>query len=292
MNRLVYLLLICVPVIINAQEPDSTSALYGMLEAERNFARESVSYGRNAAFIKNMAEESVIYTDRWITSGLKYFKERESAPYVLKWEPEYMDIAVSGDLGVSTGPWEMQEYRPNTVPVATGYFLTVWKKDIKGRWKAILDAGTSAPAVSGTPHLLSFPPDAGMITGNFSGDFSGKAASEINDTEKMILGKWIMTPVATTYMTFLSNSIRMLTNGNQPSTDADVIITWITQGGSSLVWKTAGSGASRSGDLGYTYGYFQHAGKPGINTGHYVRIWKKQPDGTWLITMEMRSFEQ
>lgn len=48
-----------------AQEPDSSSALFHMRKAERNFAKESIMYGRNASFVKNFAEESVIFTDKW-----------------------------------------------------------------------------------------------------------------------------------------------------------------------------------------------------------------------------------
>ncbi len=289
--NLKHIVLLLIPLTIQAQEPDSTSTLFGMFEAERNFARESVTRGRNAAFINNMAEGSVIFTDRWITNGLQYFKEGESAPYVLKWETEYMDLAASGDFGISTGPWEMQEYRPNTLPVATGYFLTVWKKDNTGKWKVSLDAGSSTPTAPGTPHFFSFPPAAGEIKGDFNGDMSQEAALKISETEKMILGKWIMDPAAVTYMTFLSEEMRMMVNGHLPTMDKDIIASWITRAGRSLVWRTDGSGAARSGDLGYTYGYFQDAGKPGTNTGHYVRIWKKQPDGRWLIDLEMRSFE-
>ena len=75
MIRTIFLPLLMIPLWLNAQEPDSTSALSGMLEAERNFARESVTFGRNFAFISNLAEGSVIFTDKWITNGLQYWKE-------------------------------------------------------------------------------------------------------------------------------------------------------------------------------------------------------------------------
>ena len=105
---------------VMAQEPDSSSALYSMRDAERNFARASVMYGRNAAFVENFADESVIFTDRWLTNGKQFSKERKPTPVVLKWEPEFMDISESRDFGISTGPWEAQEYRPNTAPLSNG----------------------------------------------------------------------------------------------------------------------------------------------------------------------------
>ena len=139
-----------------AQEPDSTSSLFNMREAERNFAKASVMIGRNAAFTENFAEESVIFTDKWLTNGKQFWLGRKPAAVVLKWEPEFMDIAGSGDFGISTGPWESQEYRPNTEPLSTGYFLTVWKKDSNGTWKVILDAGSSTPPKTSMPHSFSY----------------------------------------------------------------------------------------------------------------------------------------
>ena len=115
-----------------AQEPDSSSALFSMRDAERNFARLSVMIGRNASFAENFADESAIFTGRWITNGKQYSKEGKSSPIVLKWEPEFMDISASRDFGISTGPWEVQEYRPNTLPLNTGYYLTVWKRQVDG----------------------------------------------------------------------------------------------------------------------------------------------------------------
>src|SRR5664280_2588226 len=104
-----------------AQEPDSTSALFSLRETEKNFARSSVMIGRNAAFAEYFADESVIFTDRWITNGKQFSKNQKASPVVLKWEPEFMDISGSRDFGISTGPWEVQEYRPNTLPLCLLY---------------------------------------------------------------------------------------------------------------------------------------------------------------------------
>ena len=285
------LILIIFPLAMAGQEPDSTSALFGMREAELNFSRESAANGRKAAFINNLAERSVIFTDRWITNGLQFLKEVKAGPSVLKWEPEYMDIALSGDFGISTGPWEVQEYRPNTAPLATGYYLTVWEKDVKGTWKAILDAGSTTPPVSGTPHLFSFPDGADRKAEPYYGDKSSAAVAEISDRENGFLARWKEHPVPLTYMTFLSPGARMQLDGHLPATSVDTIMTWIADSGKLSAWRTTGSGAARSGDLGYTYGYFESAGAQPEITGHYVRIWKRQPDKSWLIILEMRNFE-
>src|SRR5664279_2559845 len=130
---------------VSAQEPDSSSALFQMRETERNFARASIMHGRNSAFIEYFAEEAVIFTDHWLTNGRQFWKGLNERPVALKWEPEFMDISKSLDFGISTGPWEVQEYRPYTAALATGYFLTVWKKQSDNKWKVILDAGSESP---------------------------------------------------------------------------------------------------------------------------------------------------
>ena len=46
---------------------------------------------------------------------------------------------------------------------------------------------------------------------------------------------------------------------------------------------------SASGDLGYTSGSYalttnDAAGKPAIERGKYIEVWKKQSDGSWKVT--------
>ena len=68
---------------VMAQEPDSSSAIFSMRETERNFARASVAIGRNAAFAEYFAEKSVLFTDKWISNGKRYSKERKADPLSL-----------------------------------------------------------------------------------------------------------------------------------------------------------------------------------------------------------------
>ena len=77
-----------------------------------------------------------------------------------------MDISDSRDFGISTGPWEAQEYRPKTAPVSAGYFLTVWKKQSDGAWKVILDAGSTTPVPGGKEHTFTFPAGADKAIAN------------------------------------------------------------------------------------------------------------------------------
>jgi ketosteroid isomerase-like protein len=272
---------------IMAQEPDSSSSLFRMRETERNFARASAAIGRNAAFAGFFAEKSVLFTDKWITNGKQYSKESKASPVVLKWEPELMDISCSRDFGISTGPWEAQEYRPNTTPIATGYFLTVWKKQTDGTWRVILDGGSETPVAAKNKHSFYFHTGADKAVKNcpvINEDLSNK---ELREREKQMLSAWEKTPLPSLYISYLDTIARMQLKGHLPSTNADTINAFISGFDKKLIWETEGSGAASSGDLGFTYGLLQIRGSLPLTKGHYVRIWKKQPGTNWRIIIEM-----
>jgi len=273
-----------------AQEPDSSSALFSMREAERNFARASVMIGRNASFAENFADESAIFTGRWITNGKQYSKEGKSSPIVLKWEPEFMDISASRDFGISTGPWEVQEYRPNTPPLSTGYFLTVWKRQPDGVWKVILDGGSTTPAPKNPQHIFTFPKGADKVVINPPVVNVELLHKELSEREKQILIEWGENPTPSTYSSFLTTGARMQLNGHLPTTNTDTINVLISRLNKSMIWKREGAGAATSGDMGFTYGLLETPGKSKLS-GHYIRIWKKETGANWKIALEMLNID-
>jgi hypothetical protein len=269
---------------VMAQQPDTTSSLYSMREAELNFARHSAMFGRNAAFVYNLADYSVMFMGKWVTNSLQLWKERKADPVVLKWEPEFMDIAASGDFGISTGPWELQEFRPNTNPLSTGYFLTVWKKQTDGIWKVNLDAGVVTPVIKDTPHKFLFPSGADKDIADASVTDTIQTTRELTEREKQLTDQWEKTHQASAFTSFLAPAARLMQNRHLPTTNRDSINNLISQRDKSIRWKTVGSGAASSGDMGYTYGNLELPGA----VGFYIRIWKKQ-QGEWLITIELYS---
>jgi ketosteroid isomerase-like protein len=282
-----FLLPLLITSTVLAQEPDSSSALFGMQVAERNFAKASVMIGRNAAFAEYFAEESVLFTDKWITNGKQFSKEQKPSPIVLKWEPEFMDIATSLDFGISTGPWEVQEYRPNTAPLFTGYFLTVWKKQSNGEWKVILDGGSTTPIAEGPKHKFTFPSGADKVIPGPAGMNIEQLTKELLQRDNQFQTEWKKNPTA--YTSFLAPDARIQLSGHLPATNADTIKSRINHLDRSLVWQPVGAGAASSGDLGFTYGLIKTQ-KDEIIKGHYVLIWKKRPGSTWHIIIEMMNF--
>jgi len=58
-----------------------------------------------------------------------------------------------------------------------------------------------------------------------------------------------------------------------------------------LAWQPNFAGMSASGDMGFTTGPWE--AKPDVNDpkpsayGHFVTVWKKQPDGTWKFVVDL-----
>lgn len=272
-----FLPLLMLSSLLSAQEPDSSSAAFKLRQAERSFARSSVMFGRQAAFAEWLAEKSVIFTDKWITSGKEYSKNSKPSTLVLKWEPEFNEVSSSGDFGISLGPWEAQEYRPYTKPLTQGYFLSVWQKQKDGSWKVILDFGILTPPLINYKHQFRFTENTGKA--------SQPNANLPDEADKRLLASWISKPVPDTYREFFSEKPILMHAGHIPAINSDSITSLLEKQPKNLRWSVSGSGVASSGDIGFTYGMLQD--KSGQTPkGTYVRIWKKS-SGEWKILVDL-----
>jgi ketosteroid isomerase-like protein len=68
-------------------------------------------------------------------------KENPAPTSQLSWEPEFADIAKAGDLGYTTGPWEVRR-TPQDAPAGYGHYVTMWRKQpmVNGRWNSTTES--------------------------------------------------------------------------------------------------------------------------------------------------------
>ena len=69
------------------------------------------------------------------------------------WRATTVAVAKSGDLGYTTGPYEITETDANGKPMTDkGKYLAVWKKQADGSWKCVADMfNTDLPPASAPP---------------------------------------------------------------------------------------------------------------------------------------------
>ena len=65
----------------------------------------------------------------------------------LTWRPLKVHLAASGDLAAAFGDWKLLTKSPRTSNDTTlyGNYITVWKKQVDGSWKYVVDGGNPTP---------------------------------------------------------------------------------------------------------------------------------------------------
>ena len=74
-------------------------------------------------------------------------------PQSVRWQPTFAAVSASGDLAYTLGTYRLETRDDDgRVGAATGEYLTVWRRDGDGRWRAVADSGTAPrPVDAGGP---------------------------------------------------------------------------------------------------------------------------------------------
>jgi len=112
-------------------------AVEDLARAERAFAQTSREQGMVHAFFQWLAEDGIVFRPEPV-NGRDFYKGRPEPNGELFWRPAYVEVTVSGDMGMSTGPFIFQ---PRGGDPAFGHFLSVWAKDADGHWRVLIDHG-------------------------------------------------------------------------------------------------------------------------------------------------------
>ncbi|MBI4877875.1 MAG: hypothetical protein HY822_24860 [Acidobacteria bacterium] len=228
-----------------------------LIEAERAFARASVENGIMVAFLEHLAEKAIVFRPQPV-DGRKFYAEKGPSDNVLSWGPAFAEIAASGDFGYTGGPWELR-LKPGEEPKTFGHYLSVWKKQADGKWRAVADAGVSHPQRVPVPARVALPPHRGQSRENaisaellyFDNDYSPE---------------------------HLADDVRVYREGAPPAQGKAVIVNEPR-----VQSKTGGTDISASGDLGYTYGIAEAAGG---KVSSYLRIWRRM-SGKWRVVVDL-----
>ncbi|MEJ2055428.1 MAG: DUF4440 domain-containing protein [Calditrichaceae bacterium] len=113
-------------------------------ETELAFARLVKEKGLKTAFVTYAADEAVIKRGETLIKGKKaieaYYKNQTLQNVQLEWEPEFIDVAASGDLGYTYGPFTFHAFDSTGKEIKSrGIFHTVWKRHVNGEWRYVWD---------------------------------------------------------------------------------------------------------------------------------------------------------
>lgn len=98
------------------------------------------------------APDAIIYPSsrpavKGLTAIREYYKEAGFDPRNLRWKPTESGISKGGDLGFTSGTWQMETAGDGKAKTARGKYLTVWQRQRDGRYLVLADMGNldSAP---------------------------------------------------------------------------------------------------------------------------------------------------
>lgn len=124
-----------------AAAPAPASDYEDLVAAERAFAADALARNTRAAFLAYLAEDGLVF-EPGPTSGQRVWTARKEDKARLEWAPEMAEVAASGDLGYTSGPWRFTPEGADK-PAAFGHYFTVWRKGADGKWKVLIDHGVS-----------------------------------------------------------------------------------------------------------------------------------------------------
>ena len=285
------LLLLSIAVSLLAKIADTASAdlqadLDSLVAAERAFSKTSEEQGTKVAFLANLADDSVLFRPGPVLA--RPWTEARPAPTgLLTWFPVKADIARSGDLGYTTGPWEARPKGKDDTNVVHGNYVTIWKKRDDGAWKLVTDIGNVHPKPAAATEELRLDPAEVQARGGSASPEAAEASLLAADRAFGDEAKSKGLPAS--FAALLTDDARVLRNDAFPVIGRDAIRTFLTDRKTGMTWEPSTAGASRAGDFGYTYGTYDEtsAGKP--EKGHYLRIWKKQGGDAWKLVLDITS---
>lgn len=121
-----------------------------LFEVDREFSIMSVEKGIAEAFVSYAADSAMILRDNMLpivgqnAIGDLWANTPNGAQLV--WEPDFADIAASGELGYTIGHWTYSVTDSSGATQSSkGRYVTIWKKQADGNWKYVFDTGTTDP---------------------------------------------------------------------------------------------------------------------------------------------------
>ena len=253
-----------------------------VVDAEMAFARYTGEHGIKDGFLEFLAPDSIVFRPGPV-SGREAYAKTPVSPAFLSWYPVAADRAASGELGYTTGPYEYFKLKNDKTPAACGHYVTLWKKQADGSWKAELDAGISHAALPTRPPVLK----SGMTAGPaVSSDGAALAENDVAALEKSLNEGYVRK-----IGTLLAPEARAYRDELFPAAGRSEALTMIACGAGTWAFVPARTIAAGSGDFAYVYGVAERrkdgpGGEP-PQAYAFLRIWKRAPGADWRVILDL-----
>jgi ketosteroid isomerase-like protein len=240
----------------------AVSPIERLVQSERDFSSLSERADMRTAFLEFLAEDGIVFGPDGPTNGKKFWQGLTPPESKLAWRPVHAGLAASGDLGFTTGPYEMTRAG---LPPRYGWYASVWRLQQDGSWKVLCDLGATVKRPATDP-------------ADWSGSDAPAAPASAYDPVRARKALMERERDLAAHETLAAPDIVLLRDDVEPAVGRDAAIAALPAG---VRWEAVGGDVSGSGDLGYVYGRFKSDGA----NGWYLRVWRREADA-WQIVLE------
>ncbi|MDX6694725.1 MAG: hypothetical protein QOF02_2328 [Blastocatellia bacterium] len=293
-TRAALLTLLALAIVVVPQGKEESPALRSLVAAERAFARTSVEKGIRESFLAFFADDGINFQPHPTKTREAYLSRPAPTvrpPVELNWEPIWADVAQAGDLGYTTGPYTLTDLSPEKRPTRNGYYFSVWKKQMGGDWKVVLDLGTQHTSPS--MQKFSFHSSSLAAAQNLARMSADEGRAALKDLERAFAQEAGARGFLKAYENYLTDESRLHRQQMLPVVGKDAIRSYLSQKTLTVKWEPLYADMAQSGDLGYVYGSYTLTDNPAqsgaIEKGYYARVWKRGRDGKWKMALDVTS---
>ena len=276
---LILMSLCCLGIFAQKTAIPTKSNLQKLVETEISFAKTAFERGTKTAFLEFLDDDGIIFNPTE-ANGKLVWKARPESPALLAWNPVWADISADGSLGYTTGGWEFRPKGKTDQPTAFGEYVTIWKKQSDGSFKAILDIGITHPTNNLSNAAWKSPSDADSGSKVKTG-VSSNILTDIFSNKSMANG----------YFSYLAEDAIILRDGNFPFVGKKTAFMGLEKlesdfpNSSYLTFN--GNTSKVYGNMMYIWGVYQLKHKDeSVSRWNFMQIWKHR-NGKWQIVLDI-----
>jgi len=268
--------------------PRTTSAdadgAAAIVTAEKAFAAQVRAQGVREGFLSWLAPTSVVFRPGPV-SGVKAYEKAPAGWHgLLAWTPMHAAISADGKLGWSTGPWTWSRDSTQKKPDSHGEYMSVWRQQSDGSWKAVLDCGIGHPAPPReTPAVTYSAPLASAGAGSHPlGARQSLYQADANFAK--VAGAAGVSDAIARYAT---DDVIVLRDGDQRVSGRSAARDSIASREDTARMVSNAQSVAGSGDMGYTYGTFVTGGEADPDSAWYVHVWHRGQAAAWKLAFQV-----
>jgi len=282
------LLLMCsLPaVLLAAPRPTAADAeaAAAIVAAERAFAVSVRSMGVREGFLDWLAPTSVVFRPDPVNGIKAYEKQKPGWNGLLAWTPMHASISADGKLGWSTGPWTWSRDSTQKKPDAHGEYMSVWRLQSDGSWKAVLDCGVGHPAPQ---HEMIAVTYSAPVPGANLGSKPLATRQSLYQADANFAKLAGSTGVSEAIERYGTDDIIVLREGEQRVAGRAAARESIGGREATARMVSNAQSVAGSGDIGYTYGTFVTGGMADPDSAWYVHVWHRGAAASWKLACQV-----